>query len=44
MKLYNSVILIADIEFIWMLAKERLFTNIKICGWDDDKVNEIGTN
>jgi hypothetical protein len=31
------VILIADIEFILMLAKEGLFNNIIICGRDDDK-------
>jgi hypothetical protein len=39
------VILIADIEFILMLANEGLFSNIIICGRDDDKkFKEMGTN
>jgi hypothetical protein len=38
------VILTADIEFILMLAKEGLFNNIIICGRDDKKFKEMGTN
>ena len=39
------MILIADIEFFLMLAKEGLFNNIIICGRDDDKnFKEMDTN
>jgi hypothetical protein len=37
--------MIANIDFIGMIAKGRLFNNILICGkMSHDKVKEIGTN